>query len=207
MSKRTPEQVWKTAEKEAMEDEAEAQRASEMSAEEAAKELAAMGVDVEAERERARGWRREIEQRVAARKRQERLDRERGRSVRPERRQPPAVLWLVAATVGAAVGGGIVYATTHRTPAPAPAPAPTPAPAPSPGPEPVEPAPPQLVSAADLRRDAWAECDAHAWGACLADLDRARAEDPAGDQAPEVRAARKRAIEHLVSNKPTPPKP
>ncbi|HTQ45988.1 MAG TPA: hypothetical protein VMI75_24700 [Polyangiaceae bacterium] len=203
MPKRTPEQVWRIAEKEAIDDELEFQRACNTSAADAEKELAAIGVDVAAERERAGEWRRQLEERVAARKRKEVVDRERVRSMRPERRARPAVLWLVAATVGAAVGGGIVYVTMHRQPAPSPAPAP--APTPSAEPEPVEPAPPQLVSAADLRRDAFGECEVHEWDACLADLDRARAMDPAGDEATEVKAARKRAIDGILANKP--PKP
>jgi hypothetical protein len=206
MSKRTPEQVWRTAEKEAIEEELEFQRASNTSAAEAEKELAAMGLDPKAERERAGDWRRQIEERVAARKRKELLDRERTRSLRPERRGRPALVWLVAATVGAAVGGGIVYVTMHRQPTSTPAP--VPAPTPNPAPEPVEPTPPQLVSAADLRRDAFEECDVHEWDACLADLDRARAMDPAGDTAPRIRAARKQAIDNIVSNKPPkPPEP
>jgi outer membrane protein TolC len=78
---------------------------------------------------------------------------------------------------------------------------------PMPAPEPVESAPPQLVSAADLRRDAFGECQVHEWAACLADLDRARAIDPAGDAAPAVKDARARAIAGIVSNKPPMPKP
>jgi len=206
MSKRTPEQVWRTAEKEATEEEIEFQRACNTSVAEAEKELAATGLDPKAERERAGDWRRQIEERVAARKRKELLDRERARSLRPERRSRPAFVWLVAATLGAAVGGGLVYVTMHREPAPTPAP--VPGPTPSRAPEPVEPAPPQLVSAADLRRDAFQECDVHEWDACLADLDRARAMDPAGDTAPQVQAARKQAIDHIVTNKPPkPPRP
>jgi hypothetical protein len=205
MGKRTPEQVWRTAVKEAIEDERDFQRAAGMTPAEAEQELAAMGLDPKAEREKASDWRREIEERVAARKRKEILERERARSLRPERRRyVPAIAWLVAAVAGAAVGGGAVYvAMEEQRPR---APTPSPAPLPTPAPEPVEPAPPELVSAADLRHDAFGECEAREWDACLADLDRARATDPAGDDAPAVKDARKRAIAGIVANKPPKPK-
>ena len=201
-TKRSPEKVWRTAVNEAAEDELEFQRAANESVAEAEKELADMGVDVAAERERAQAWRRELEERVAARKRKELVDRERVRSIRPERRAPPAVVWLVAATVGAAVGGGIVYATMHRTPAPE---APAPQPPPSRTPTPPAPQKTDLVAAADIRRDAVAECDARRWDECLADLDRARALDPAGDETRPMQEARKQAIAGILANKP--PKP
>lgn len=206
MGKRTPEQVWRTAVKEAVEEERDFQRAANVTAPEAEQELTAMGVDPQVEREKAREWRRELEERVAARKRKEMVDRERVRSMRPERaRRVPAIAWLVAAVAGAAVGGGAVYIAMHEEHRPAPTPAP--APAPMPAPEPVESAPPQLVSAADLRREAFGECQVAEWAACLADLDRARVLDPAGDGAPAVKDARARAIAGIVSNKPPMPKP
>lgn len=208
MGKATPEQVWRAAMKEAVEEERDFQHAANMAPAEAEQELAAMGLDPKAERERASEWRREIEERVAARKRKEMLDRERVRSLRPERRpNVPAIAWLVAAVAGAGIGGGAVYiAMEHQRPgAPSPPPLPALSTSPPPAPVPVEPAPPEPVSAADLRRDAFSECAAHEWDACLADLDRARALDPAGDDAAAVKDARKRAIAGIVSSKPPRP--
>jgi hypothetical protein len=204
MAKRSPEQVWKALEKEAFDDELEFQRACNMSTAEAEKELASMGLDPKAEREKASAWRREIEERVAARKRKEMLDGERVRAMRPERARPrPALLWLVAATVGAAVGGGVVYMTMHREPPPAPVP---PLPSPEPSPAPVAPPAPDLVAtAADYRRDAVAECNEGKWAECLADLDAARALDPAGDLTPDIKLTRQRAMKGILADKP--PKP
>ncbi len=105
------------------------------------------------------------------------------------------VLLLIAATLGAVVGGGLVYAMTHPSP-PAPPPAPS-----SPLPEPppvdsvvVDP----LVAAATFRQNAFAECGARQWDTCLAYLDSARALDPAGDEAPRVKKARASAIKGIV---------
>lgn len=196
-----------------IEEERDFRRAANMTPAEAEQELAAMGLDPKAEREKASAWRGEIEERIAARRRKEVVDRERARSVRPERlRHVPAVAWLVAAVAGAAVGGGAVYVAMEekapRAPAPSPSQSPQlPAASPTPAPEPVESAPPQPISASDLRRDAFGECDAHEWDACLADLDRARALDPAGDGAQAVKDARKRAIAGIRADKPPSLKP
>ena len=87
---------------------------------------------------------------------------------------------------------------------PSPSPVPS-APAPSaPLPEPppvdsvvVDP----LVAAATFRQNAFAECDAKQWDTCLAYLDRARALDPAGDEAPQVKKARETAIKGILPYK------
>jgi hypothetical protein len=52
---------------------------------------------------------------------------------------------------------------------------------------------------ADLRRTALDACDRKMWRACLADLDIARAQDPRGDDVPEVHRARRRAIEAIAA--------
>jgi hypothetical protein len=67
--------------------------------------------------------------------------------------------------------------------------------------------PPPIVSAPRLptseeralaiRRDATSECQREHWKACLDGLDEARALDPKGDEAPEVRDLRKMAGERV----------
>jgi hypothetical protein len=199
MPKRSKTELWDALVKEAREDEDEFQRAASASVEEAERGLAASGLDVEAEREKAGEWRREIEQRVAARKRKELEEASRTRSSPPERSSPPAVLWLVAATVGAAIGGGLVYGAMHHAVPPVAPPAPSPAPSTPRSPPP----PPDPVAARDLRHQARWECDDQFFDTCLADLDRARALDPAGDETPEVEAMRAQAIHQiLVGPKP-----
>jgi hypothetical protein len=103
------------------------------------------------------------------------------------------VLWLAAAATTATVGGGVLYATLHAPSQPSPpSPGPTVAPPPS-APAPVVPPPPDLVAARDLRARAR---DALAMGfatRCLDLLDEAKAIDPAGDEAADVVALRKRA--------------
>ena len=199
MPKREPDQVWKAVVKEADDDEREFQRVAGATAEEVDASLRAKGVDPKAVREEAGEWRREVEQRVAARKRKEAEDRARTRSIRPERRAPPAMLWLIAATLGAAVGGGLVYAAMHRAPPPAPAPAPS---APEPPPEPPLDdliATNPLVTAETFRKNAIAECNAKQWATCLAYLDRARGLDPAGDETDLVKKTRLKAIEGIMA--------
>jgi hypothetical protein len=62
---------------------------------------------------------------------------------------------------------------------------------------------PDLVAAAELRRQASAACDARQWSVCLAHLDEARAADPDGDEAPAVKATRERAVRG-IREKPNP---
>ncbi len=69
MAKREPDKVWKALVKEAADDEAELQRAAGASPEEVDRSLAAKGLDLKAERQAAGDLRREIEERVALRKR------------------------------------------------------------------------------------------------------------------------------------------
>jgi hypothetical protein len=117
---------------------------------------------------------------------------------RNRRRQRPVVLWLAAAAT-VTVGGGALYAALHSEPEPPAPPAPTippPTPAPVPSPAPVPPVASiaqDLVAATDRRRQAAAACAAEQWSLCLALLGEARALDPGGDDAPSVRAMRRRA--------------
>jgi hypothetical protein len=53
------------------------------------------------------------------------------------------------------------------------------------------------VRAADLRRKAAASCDVKQWAECLEWLAEAKKVDPAGDEAPEARGLRERAIRGL----------
>jgi hypothetical protein len=187
MSKREPKDVWKALVKEAEDDEADFQQAAGATREQVDASLAAQGLDPKAERAAVGDWRREIEQRVALRKA---TATEQRASTRP-RGRPRPILVLLAATVGAAATGGLIYALARPAP-PVPA---APAPAPSiPEPSPVESvAPDPLVAAATLRKNAFADCDAFQWQGCLHYLDQARELDPAGDAAPEVKKARDRA--------------
>jgi hypothetical protein len=86
-------------------------------------------------------------------------------------------------------GAGALAYVELRSPPPPPEPTLPPPPAPVPAPDPL------LVSAADLRASAFAACKDLRWADCVADLDRAKQLDPAGDSAPEVVAARRRAKE------------
>jgi hypothetical protein len=187
MSKREPKDVWKALEKEAEDDEAEFQQAAGATREEVDASLASQGLDPKEERAAVGDWRREIEQRVALRKAR---NVEEGASTRPRGRPRPILLLLVA-TVGAAATGGLLYALTRPVP-PVPTP---PSPAPSiPVPSPIESvAPDPLVAAATFRKNAFADCNAFQWQACLHYLDQARDLDPAGDAAPEVKKARDKA--------------
>jgi hypothetical protein len=120
------------------------------------------------------------------------------------RRRRGATLAIVAATTTAAAAAGVLLSTAHHAPGPspagtAPAPAPVPAPAPSSSEAPDAPAPPDDVAAAEWRKKALAACAAKKWSECLDDLDRARALDPAGDDAPAIKAARKKAIDAIVA--------
>jgi DNA-directed RNA polymerase specialized sigma24 family protein len=58
-----------------------------------------------------------------------------------------------------------------------------------------------------LRADALRACDRSAWRECLDGLDRAKELDPAGDQAPEVGAARQNAAAGLRDEAPSPKAP
>jgi hypothetical protein len=60
-----------------------------------------------------------------------------------------------------------------------------------------QPSPDALRAVTELRRQALRDCEAHEWKRCLTGLDEARARDPRGDAAPDVREARERAEKAL----------
>ncbi|MGH7294533.1 MAG: hypothetical protein ACRELB_06365 [Polyangiaceae bacterium] len=228
-TKRGPEQLWLALEKAADDDERAFQQAATASVAEAERQLAEAGVDVKAERERGAAMRRELEARVAARKAKaqaaraptaaataqaapenattaERAEPSHAPSPTPPPRRPmrlsrhvaPAAL-LFAVTVGAAVGGLAVFVaqnpelgllpggrpvgTSRRRPPPPPTPT-------------------ELTTAAAHRRLAFAACDETRWDDCLAELEVARTLDPDGDDAPEVQAARRRALDAILARYP-----
>ena len=203
-TKRTPAQIWKELEKEAREEE-EIEKIASLSDAELDAELAAGGFDVAKERAEARAVREDLERRVAARKKAAETEPEkeaprpktRPRLPEPEPRRLPPVVWFAAATIAAAAAGGLVYALTHPS---APPPVPSP-PAPSSAPAPVIPSQ-RLIAASDMRRRAFAECEASRWAECIARFDDARMMDPAGDRAPEVQAAREKASIELERKEP-----
>jgi hypothetical protein len=182
---RTPEEIWASLEKEAKDDAAE-RVAAERTPQEVAARLAAAGFDVEAEKAEAAGFREEMARSAAARR--ARIADAQRRS-QPRRRRP-MVVWLVAAALGVAAGGGLIYALTRPgVPLPAPpGPSAPPPPSSSPG---SESAP--LIAPEELRRQAFRACAESRWDACLDLFDRAAKQDPAGDRAPEVQAARRGA--------------
>ncbi len=104
-----------------------------------------------------------------------------------------------AAQLAAVIAVGVVVFLALR-PRPAPPALPIAAPVVSVAPSPSPPPNPAL----ELRRFALSRCDKKEWSACLDGLDRAAVLDPAGDEAEEVKSARRAAAEAL---KPPPPAP
>lgn len=122
------------------------------------------------------------------------------------RRRPRTAMVLLFAAVAAAAGGAAYVTLRPHEPSPAP-PVPLPTPEPSPSPSPSFAPQPDLVGAADWRSKAALACDAKQWKECLADLDIARAIDPDGDDTPQVRSTRQRAIAGILGKPPTSDKP
>jgi hypothetical protein len=198
--KRTPEEIWNELEKEALEDE-RVERAATAKPEDVARRLAAAGFDVDAERAEARAFRDQLAQRVAARRAaaQRRATANATANTNAKRRpRRRVVVWLAAAAVAVAAGGGLLYARMSHRPLPAP-PAPlVPSPrAPAPGPS---NSGPPLISAEDLRQQAFAHCAASEWSACLDSFDDAARLDPAGDAAPGIQEARRKAVAELEAH-------
>jgi hypothetical protein len=107
---------------------------------------------------------------------------------------------LVRGAKVAGVAAGIVALLVAAVLLTRPAPQP---PAPRPGVVPEHEPTGDLVtspepSPAKLRERAMSACDAHEWRRCLELLDRAREDDPAGDDSPAVRTARDRAARGLA---------
>jgi len=198
----TPEQIWKELESEAL-DEEELERAASMTPEQAAEALAARGVNPEVVKDHARALREQMERNIAARQAaREEAARARVRELRAQQpRRRPVVVWLAAATVATAVGGGLLYARLWHAHPDVPPPPPAPSTAPS---APPPPSPSPLIAAADLRRQAFDACTARRWSECLSRFDQARELDPAGDADPQVQAARGEAVRHLDDKPPTP---
>jgi hypothetical protein len=194
---RTAAEVWQMLVDEAGEDEVE--RAASMSVEEAERELAAMGIDVAAERAKGEDFLNALargedvsalDDDTEGRRSQVRAklgatpspgERKRGRG--------KAVLAAAAATV---VLGGAAYAALHRH-----------EPAPSPSPSPPND---DLMAATDLRRRAGEALDRGDWPECLMLLDQASVRDPAGDAQPDVVRMREKA-QKAIREQPREEKP
>jgi hypothetical protein len=188
-------EVWRKLVAEAGEEDIEL--VASLGVEDVERELAAYGFDVAAERGKGEAFLAELagepeasgQRPVTAAHAVENVRA--ARRFDDERRRRPGAMAFVIATVAAAAAGGVVYELTHRAPEP---PGPSPSPSPSPiAPSPVE-APQRDLVAADLRRKAAASCDVKRWAECLEWLDEAKKVDPAGDEAPEARGLRERAM-------------
>jgi hypothetical protein len=192
MSERKHSDLWRKLDDEAGEDEID--RAASVSEEQAEADLKAAGFDVAAERAKANAFLDALEngpQRIAPDAMPQATMRASG-AARAKRRVPRrfSVAWLAgAATAGGIAGGALVTALQSQLPVGT-----APSTSVSVGPSTANPA------AADLRRRATAACDAKQWSLCLADLDKARAADPAGDDAPAVKSLRNRAIDAIEQN-------
>jgi hypothetical protein len=91
------------------------------------------------------------------------------------------VFYAAAAVAGLALaGGGTVVAMRYLS-------------APEETPRSLPAKPPPSAEAAQLRRQAFARCREHQWGACLYGLDQARQLDPDGDTDPRVQEYRRQA--------------
>lgn len=195
MTKPTPQQVWQQLLDEAGDDAIEAVLA--LTPEQVEAELAGAGFDVAEERAKAERF---LEDLAAggqtAAQAVEAVAPGPPAPLAARRRRPRTALVLLAAATTAAAAGGLVYSVLHPHPNP-----PAPSPEPSPSPVPAPTAVPDLVAASDLRQKAFAACEARRWSDCLADLDRARALDPAGDDAPDVRSTREKALRALSGKK------
>lgn len=213
----TPEALWDELLDEA--GEALEEEAAGVSFEQAASELAAMGVDVDAELRKGEAFLAKLEggadgaTAAASPPSPASEPPDAGPPMRSilseppirlsERRRPrPVVLLLVAATVSAAAVATYVALRPHE---PGPV---TPPPAPSPS----APAPPEVVTpplvaeANELRAKAARACESGNGELCEVQLDRARQLDPAGDSAPDVTALRARAQQLIDQHRPDPNK-
>jgi hypothetical protein len=189
MSERKHADLWKELVAEAGEDEID--RAASVTVEQAEAELKAAGFDVAAERAKASAFLDALEggapeqapEAASATKATEPAPPRAPRDFEKRRtRSRPAVVWLSAAAAFGAVAGGAVDAA-FRMPGGVASPAPSER---------------DLAAAADLRRQASAACDAKQWSVCLADLDKARAADPDGDDTPAVKTLRDKAIAEIL---------
>jgi hypothetical protein len=181
MSARKHADLWSHLADEAAEDEIE--RAASVSVEQAEAELRAAGFDVAEERAKANAFLDALE------------GGSRGPAVsetppRSQRRRSgrPAVVWLAAAaSIGAVAGGTLVSSVELPLVARS---------------RPHKPSAAELASAAQLRRDATIACGAKQWSVCLADLDKARAVDPDGDDAQVAKDLRGEAVAEILKDVP-----
>jgi hypothetical protein len=177
MPKPTPEEVLRSIEEPGLDEEMD--RVLAMTPEQRKKELEEAGFDLAALHAEADAVYAKM-QRASVETRAKELEREgRAKSVRPEARRRPLVLWLAA---------GVIY-TALGPSSPAPTVPPVPPTATTPPASPVD-----LVAAERLRAEAFAACDAMRWAECLAHFDDAKRSDPAGDTSPEVQIARQKAL-------------
>jgi hypothetical protein len=192
MSERKHADLWTELVDEAGEEEID--RAASMSVAQAEAELKAAGFDVAAERAKAGAFLDALESEASTSKSEKAAPRVAEASRRKGTR--PVVLWLAAAATFV-LAGGALYATL-RPPPPVSHPPP---------PEPSTPAPSadDLRVAAELRRTAAAACDAKQWSVCLAELDKARAVDPGGDDASTMKSLRDKAIAGILEPPESPP--
>ena len=192
MAPRKPEELWEPLVQEAGDKEVE--EAASVRVADAEKELSAAGFDVAAERAKAgafldslgSGESSKVVLAKPEKPEEPPVPQSRIATVRPPRRPEPRsrVMWVaIAATI--VVAAGVVY--TALNPAP-PAPY-TPPPVPS----------SPVVASAELRRQARSACDQGKAPECLALLDRAKAQDPAGDTSPEMVQLRDRAIKAITA--------
>jgi hypothetical protein len=130
------------------------------------------------------------------------------------RRRRAVMLWLrkagVRTAVGIAVAGALwlLYVLLHRRAEDVlPDPASLPLPSATSSVQAPLIAADTLRDARDLRETAFAECRATRWAECLRRLDAAKALDPAGDTAPEVKAAREQAAKEQTDQTPEEKKP
>ena len=188
MSQHTHADLWNKLVDEAGEDEVD--RAASMSVEQAEAELKAAGFDVAEERAKANAF----------------LDALEGTTRQPAKEPPapaktvarrpsrrPAAVWLAAAASIGAVAGGTLVSTFETVPLVA-------------KPAPREPSAAERDAAAQLRRDAAAACNARQWSVCLAALEKARAFDPDGDDAPAVKSLRDQAVAAILESSQAPPR-
>ena len=131
------------------------------------------------------------------------------------RQRRSLMLWLKRAAIGTgtAIGlaalGVLLYLLLHRraTEDMLPDPASLPLPSATASAEAPLIAADTLRDAKDLRESAFAECRATRWAECLRRLDAAKTLDPAGDTAPEVKAAREQAAKEQLDQTPVEKKP
>ncbi len=179
--------------------EGEIDRAASVSVAEAEADLKAAGFDVAAERAKAGAFLDAMAGAASSSKSEEAAPRVAEASRRKGPR--PAVLWLAAAATFV-VAGGALYATIQSSSPANVSHPPLPEP---PIPAPSLPSADDLRLAAELRRTATAACDAKQWSVCLAELDKARAMDPGGDDASTVKGLRDKAIAGILEPPEAPP--